>query len=372
MLNTETMTKEQLQTQLQSKALNIIGNKCGLSVEIGTGGGKTLLGLKHMAQYYNDSVAYLVAAPKTSIFKEWIRNAQEHGFEYLLDHITFTTYRSLHKQSLLYDWFYADECHSFTIANTTWLDSYTLNNGQILGLTGTYPKRGIKRDICNQYCPKIYYYDVDTAIIDGMLNDYKIYVHMLKLGKSNNVTKTSKTGKTWKTSEVKDYHGLTNAINNAASSKQKMSLRIIRMKAMQSYPSKIEYAKKILNKISQKAIVFVNTKQQADDICKHSYHSGNKDSEKNLQLFSDDLIYRLSCVEQLSEGKTIKNLQVGVITHAYSNDTKTRQRIGRFLRLNPDQTAIIHILCYEDSIDKTWVQNALRSFDNNKIKIYRP
>ena len=366
------MTKAELQTQLQNKALNIIGDKCGLAIEIGTGGGKTLLGLKHMAKQYHDSIAYLVAAPKISIFKEWIKNAKQFGFEYLLDHITFTTYRSLEKQSLLYDWLYADECHSFTPSNLNWLNSYVVNNGQIIGLTGTYPKRGIKYDICNEYCPKVYQYSVDTAISDGMLNNYKIWVHLLELDKKHTVVKTSKTGKTWKTSEFKDYHGLTSAINNAKSSKQKMSLRIFRMKAMQAYPSKIKYAKEMLKKIPKKAIVFVNTKKQADEICKYSYHSGNKDSEKNLKLFSEDLIYRLSCVEQLSEGKTINNLQVGVITHAFSNDTKTRQRIGRFLRLNPDKTATIHILCYMNSVDDKWVRNALKSFDQSKIKYYKP
>ena len=366
------MTKAEKQTKLQNHVLKVIDNQHNISADIGTGGGKTLLGLKHMAKQYNDSVAYLVAAPKKSIFDEWIKNAKEHGFEYLLEHITFATYRSLHKQSLLYDWLYADECHSFTEANTVWLDSYTLNNGKILGLTGSYPKHGTKREICDHYCPRVFTFDVDTAIKYGMLNDYKIFVHMLPLEKKHTVKKKSKTGKVWYTSEVKDYYGLTKAIDKADSYKKKMQLRIFRMKAMQSYPSKMEYVKKILKKIPKKAIVFVNTQEQADQICQHSYHSGNKKSEENLKLFSEGLIYRMSCVEQLSEGKNIRNLQVGIITHAFSNDTKTKQRIGRFLRLSPDMTAIIHILCYEHTVDKDWVRNALKSFDNNKIHIYRP
>jgi superfamily II DNA or RNA helicase len=366
------MTKAEKQTKLQAHVLNIIDDQYNVSADIGTGGGKTLLGLKHMAKQYHDSIAFLVAASKKSIFEEWVKNAKEHGFEYLLEHITFTTYRSLKKQSLEYDWFYADECHSFTENNTVWLDSYTLKGGKILGLTGSYPKSGIKREICDRYCPRVFVFDVDTAIKFGMLNDYKIFVHMLKLDKKHTVKKTSKNGKRWFTSEVKDYYGLTKAIENADGYKKKMQLRIFRMKAMQSYPGKIEYVKKILKKIPKKAIVFVNTKEQADEVCKHSYHSGNKDSEKNLELFSEGLIYRISCVEQLSEGKNIKDLQVGIITHAFSNDTKTKQRIGRFLRLSPNMTAIIHILCYEDTVDKNWVRSALKSFDNNKIHIYRP
>jgi hypothetical protein len=53
--------------------------------------------------------------------------------------------------------------------------------------------------------------------------------------------------------------------------------------------------------------------------------------------------------------------------HAYGNERKASQRIGRMLRLNPDDTAIIHILCYENTVDETWVKAALEGFDQSKI-----
>ena len=40
---------------------------------------------------------------------------------------------------------------------------------------------------------------------------------------------------------------------------------------------------------------------------------------------------------------------------------------GRLLRLNPDDTAIVHILCYMDTIDETWVKEALEGYDPSKI-----
>ena len=33
--------------------------------------------------------------------------------------------------------------------------------------------------------------------------------------------------------------------------------------------------------------------------------------------------------------------------HAYGNERKTAQRIGRLLRLNPSESAVCHILCYK-------------------------
>jgi superfamily II DNA or RNA helicase len=53
--------------------------------------------------------------------------------------------------------------------------------------------------------------------------------------------------------------------------------------------------------------------------------------------------------------------------HAYGNERKASQRIGRLLRLNPDDKAIVHILCYKDTIDEKWVKDALSGFDENKI-----
>lgn len=47
---------------------------------------------------------------------------------------------------------------------------------------------------------------------------------------------------------------------------------------------------------------------------------------------------------------------------------KAAQRIGRLLRLNPDQTAYIHILAYKDSVDIDWVISALSDLDQTKIK----
>jgi superfamily II DNA or RNA helicase len=53
--------------------------------------------------------------------------------------------------------------------------------------------------------------------------------------------------------------------------------------------------------------------------------------------------------------------------HAYGNERKASQRIGRLLRLNPDDKAIIHILCYKDTVDEKWVKDALEGFDQSKI-----
>ena len=53
--------------------------------------------------------------------------------------------------------------------------------------------------------------------------------------------------------------------------------------------------------------------------------------------------------------------------HSYGNERKSSQRIGRLLRLNPDDCATIHILCYKGTVDEKWVTAALKDFDSSKI-----
>jgi superfamily II DNA or RNA helicase len=57
-------------------------------------------------------------------------------------------------------------------------------------------------------------------------------------------------------------------------------------------------------------------------------------------------------VAQLSEGIGIPNLRVGIIWHAFGNERKAAQCVGRLLCLNPDQTATVHLLVYQNKVDE--------------------
>lgn len=349
-------------TDVQSEAVESLLKSRRTGVAVSMGVGKTLIGLKHL-----DAVSpakALVVAPKRSIFQSWQDEMVKHGMEHLANSVTYTTYISLHKQDLNYDVVYLDECHNLLPSHEQWLDSF---KGKIVGLTGTPPKfeRSTKGKLVNKFCPIDYSYFVDDAVSDGILNDYKIVVHMLKLGTAKNMMAGGKTKK-WPTSELESYSYWCDRIDKAQSPHEMMMLRIQRMKAMMTYPSKEAYAKKLFDSIEDKCILFANTQKQADKLCRHSYHSENPDSEDNLLKFKAGVISKLSAVLQLNEGVNIPELRQGVILHAYGNERKSSQRIGRLLRLNPDETATVHILCYQDTVDENWTKAALSIFDQSK------
>ena len=344
-------------------------NQCTLALSMGIG--KTYTGLKYAENYFKKGIKILIAAPKLSTQEEWQLEAKKYKKDYLLDNITFTTYLSMHRQSDTYDIIILDECHNLKFKHDNFLTAHLNNGGKILGLTGTPPderyKTSEKYKMVSKFCPVEFTYLTENAIKDKMLNDYKIIVHCIPLSSKNDLEIQTKKV-TFTTSELKSYNYYTQKLATNAKSSGMKFLRIQRMSVMKKFKSKELYAKKLFSKIDAKCILFANTKAQADSLCKHSYHSGNKNSNENLELFKSGAITKLSAVEQLSEGKNIPGLKQAIILHSYSNNRQASQKLGRTLRLNPEDTSTIHILCYKDTIDVEWVQSALNNYNKDKIK----
>lgn len=361
--------------EIQSDALDIALKHLRTGLGISVGVGKTRIGLNYLTHLLNKSTAlftkFLVVAPKKSIFESWKKEAIEIGEERLLQHIVFSTYRSINKHNPTeFSAVILDECHNLLETHTPFLSRYT---GHTLGLTGTPPryKKSEKGKLMQVYCPIRYEYITDNAVEDNILNDYAVVIHPIALDNQKNYpVKNKKTGGVFYTSELANYGYWNERIVNAGFGKQQMMARVMRMKAMMEYRSKEEYAKNLLQMIDEKCIVFANTTEQADRLCKHSYHSKNPDSEENLELFSTGQIDELSCVLQLSEGVNIPNLKSAIVLHAYGNEKKLMQRLGRLMRLQSHERAIIHVLMYENTQDVEWVNKALQDLDQSKITYY--
>jgi len=362
------MSRQSVQEDALKIALN--HKRCGLAISMGVG--KTRIAIQHFQKNYNPFIKALVVIPKLSIKDSWLAELKKLDIEKLADHLSFTTYLSIGKQNPNdYDIVYLDECHNLLETHSEFLSNF---KGKILGLTGTPPKYNDseKGKMVSKYCPIKYTFTIDEATDSKILNDYQIVVHELELSKLLTLKKTKKQGGHWWTSERKDYEYVTGRCGEAQSLKAKQLAAIMRMRALMEYTTKEEYVKSLLPNLGTKCIIFANTQKQADKLSKHSYHSGNSKNEENLELFSDGRIDRLSCVLQLSEGVTIPNLKQGIIMHAYGNERKSAQRIGRLLRLNPTEKATCHILCYKNTQDELWVQTALKDFDPKKVKYYNP
>ncbi len=319
------------------------------------------------------ATSFLVAAPTQAILDSWPQEARKFGLEYLLDAITFTTYRSLSKTLLQghYHKLYLDECHTLKESHELGLKAHVARKKSILGLTGTPPAlaNSEKGRLVATYCPILVDYTTDEAILAGLLNDYRLVVHRLPLGSVRDYVVTTKAGSQFTTSERENYQYWSTRLANANQDALPVeTLRLLRMQALMHYPGKGRYMAQLARQFTEKVLLFTCTQEQAEQQAEHTYHSNNKANQTNLDLFNAGTIQRLACVAQLSEGVNIANLRVGIIWHAFGNERKAAQRIGRLLRLNPDQTATVHLLMYQDTVDEYWVEQALAAFDPTKIR----
>ena len=355
--------------QIQAEAGAIIYENERCSVDISMGVGKTRIAIMNMHRLFNDLAHYLIVVPKNSVIDTYKKEIKEVGLDYLLDHIEFVNYKSLEKKDRNnYSKVYLDEIHNIGPKHFDWLKKF---EGGVLGLTGTRPPEySIKSKMIELQCPFVYKFSVIEAVDNGLLNDYRIYIHMIPLSKSNDYVIKFKNGGRKVTSESSDYAQLCYKIDNSVG-QQQFQNRLQRMRSMMSYPSKEIYAKNLIKEISKKCLIFANTHEQAKLLCKDNYISSNPKSAENLQNFNSGKISKLSSVLQLSEGINIPNLESCIILHAYSNNNKTGQRLSRILRLSPDKVADVHILCYENTIDELWVNSSLADFHQSKVQIIR-
>jgi superfamily II DNA or RNA helicase len=364
---------------LQDQVLAVLKGRQLAGAAVAMGVGKTLIGLRDMARLLTgDQLAglatkpFLVVAPTQAILDSWPQEAQKFGLAHLLDQIDFTTYRSLSKMlgNGRYHKLYLDECHALKDSHEPGLRAHAARKKSILGLTGTPPAQpnSEKGRLVATYCPILVDYTTDEAVLAGLLNDYRLVVHRLPLSSVRDYQITFKSGSQFTTSERENYHYWTTRLANADRDQLPVeTLRILRMQALMNYPSKGRYMTHLASQLSEKVLLFTCNQLQAEQQAAHTYHSKNKHSEANLAKFNAGEIQRLACVAQLSEGINIPNLQTGIIWHAFGNERKAAQRIGRLLRLNPDQTATVHLLMYQDTIDEHWVAQALDAFDPAKI-----
>ncbi|AMR25511.1 hypothetical protein A0257_22745 (plasmid) [Hymenobacter psoromatis] len=365
---------------LQDQVLALLQDRRLAGIALTMGLGKTLVGLRDMARLLaegklpdqSSGKPFLVAAPTQAILDAWPQEANKFGLAHLLDQITFTTYRSLAKTLAAgsFHKLYLDECHALKDSHEPGLKAHAARKGHILGLTGTPPAQAHseKGRLVATYCPLVVDYTTDEAVLAGLLNDYRLVVHRLPLRPVRDYVLTTKSGQSYTTSERENYQYWSRRLANAAQDALPVeTLRILRMQALMNYPGKGHYMRYLADQQTDKVLLFTCNQQQAEAQAAHTYHSKNKHSQANLEKFNTGEIQRLACVAQLSEGISIPELRVGIIWHAFGNERKAAQRIGRLLRLNPDQTATVHLLAYQDTVDEHWVAQALAAFDPAKI-----
>ncbi len=151
----------------------------------------------------------LIAYPDNKIKQSWIEEFEE--MSYVNNNITYTTHRSLHKQSgTEFDIVVIDEIHLLSEAQIGVCVDLFSQNDNILGLTGTlskWTKRTLKEELGISVIAN---YPINKAIDEGVIADYQINVIKVPL---DNTTFNEYGKKKIKKTELQQFKYLSGVIN---------------------------------------------------------------------------------------------------------------------------------------------------------------
>lgn len=279
-------------------------------------------------------------------------------------------YASLANHTGNYDKIILDEYQDLTQANVEPLLKGKITYGTILGLSGTHPKHKEKQDLYDKLGLKsLVEMSIDEAVESGLIAPYKIKVIELRLdNKNKNIVAGSKT-KTFMQTEEARYSYLTRLINSKMFSGQPVPqfFYINRMRFLYNLKSKHEFVKKFISKLKGRTLTFTGSIAQAEDLCKHTYHS--KTTDEDLQKFMRGEIDSLACVNAGGVGYTYRDVDNFVVAQVNSNGKgDSTQKIARSLVLQEGYVATIYLFCVIGTVDEDWVKKVLKDFDSNNVE----
>ena len=287
----------------------------------------------------------------------------------LLKKVTIIHWASLHKQDFSkYDFIVLDEYHLITEKNSIGLIKSKAN---MLGLSGTHPTEPEKLSILSTLKLRIAYkLSIDEAVSLGIVSPYRINIIEFNLDNTKAQIKAGSKTNPFKTTEYKSYNYLSRRVSQLlyAGGKGAMFMSLARQRALHTYPSRMEAAKKILNKISkeERTLIFTYEIAQSDELCENTYNS--KTDETKYNMFQKEEINRLALVNMASIGTTFRNMNNCVIVGTNSKAKNFEQKFCRILIPRENYKAEIYILCAVNTQDEKWVTSAIQNLNPDNIR----
>lgn len=339
--------------KIQLKFTNLILNIKDLILLVSIRLGKTKISLDAIEE--DESV--LVVYPLIQIKKGWDEDIIK--FPPKSNNITFTTTTSLKKyKDQYFDYLILDEPQLYSKAQRDIVKS--IKYKKRVALTGTLKpstKSKLKQELNLEVKAE---YSLDNAINDGLVKDYKIYVHIEDLNNTNKNCRYKKFGNevvgTEKEAYDFYYKGYLKGFKNEITDFIYNSITLYKL--AHSLCLRFKDQKTLL--YSMRTIVL-------EDLVKNTYTSKNK-NKILLEEFKLSKSGHLGVVNKVQAGVTFYHLDKVIFHSAEANTEKIQQKIGRSLLYDfEDNYSEIHICCLKDTIQERWINLGLSSLNQNKI-----
>lgn len=333
----------------------------------------------------NSSYAVLLVVPTEKLRdSNWKEEFSNWDCASLYEEAERVCYASLDKISgKTYDFVIFDEGHNLTPAKMPFFENNTIKSSLLL--TATKPKDKEKRIMLfNLGFSIIYELSLNEAVQLGVVAPYEIHIvdipldNRVKYLKGGNKLKpffqTESKAYTYLSKKYEEKKNATNALN--------------RMRLIYNLRSKTNAARYLLENIIPKkarTIIFCGSKEQAallsdncfyskpsleewekkypDKVEKYNFVMGKWKGEEPYNLFKNEIVDTLSCVNALNEGHNLPNVDIGLIVQLNSNEKDFIQRLGRVIRFRPNHVGKIIILRTVDTVDEKWVRMCIEKLN---------
>lgn len=311
----------------------------------------------------NLDINILVGYPNIDIKNSWISECKKLDY---YPNIQYSTFKSLHKvQDNKYDFIIFDEAHLIPPDNTLPIVSKIVkNNDKVILASGTYSEDNLLNLKFSTGLQQIVNYSTDDAINDGIVNDFKVEVHLFKLDNTKSVQFGG--SKKWYSTDYKECQRMSKKVDNSFG-QEKMVAALFRMKMINSCQSLVRNVKKWIEDNPDKRFILFT----GDEKVGMNYNIPMFNSKsKNNNVLKDFQEYRsnsLCLIKKGGTGVTYEGLDTILITDINSNSETLEQRCGRSLLFEEGKESVIHIFCSTEQFQLNWLEKSLESINPNRI-----
>ena len=342
----------------------IIENNCNGIILSSVRSGKTKMILTSIRKHsQGKDINILVSTPQVDIMHSWREECEK--LEYY-PNIEYCNFKSLHKiQDNKYDYVVFDESHAIPLVNVLPIVSKIVkNNDKVILASGTYSEDTLLNLKFSTGLQQIVNYSTDDAINDGIVNNFKVEVHLFKLDN----TKSVQFGglKKWYSTDYKECLRLSKKVDESFG-KDKMMAALFRMKMINSCQSLIRIVKKwIEDNPDKRFILFTGDEKVGMNYNVPMFNSKSKNNDV-LKDFQEYRSNSLCLIKKGGTGVTYEGLDTILITDINSNSETLEQRCGRSLLFEEGKESTVHIFCSTEQFQLNWLENSLKSINPNRI-----
>ena len=309
------------------------------------------------------NINILVGYPQVDIKNSWIDECKKLDY---YPNIEYSTFKSLHKvQDNKYDYIVFDESHLIPPDNILPIVSKIVkNNNKVILASGTYSEDTLLNLKLSTGLQQIVNYSTDDAINDGIVNNFKVEVHLFEL---DNIKSVQFGGlKKWYSTDYKECQRMSKRVDESFG-KDKMMIALFRMKMINSCQSLIRNVQQwIKNNPDKRFILFTGDEKVGMNYNIPMFNSKSKNNDV-LKDFQEYRSNSLCLIKKGGTGVTYEGLDTILITDINSNSETLEQRCGRSLLFEEGKESVVHIFCSTENFQLRWLESSLKSINPDRI-----